>query len=46
MIELSGSDYIGGPSSRGNQMKFKRDGYWYILIMEAVSCRIRHLIIR
>ena len=29
MIELSGSDYIGHPSSRGNQLKFKRDGYWY-----------------
>ena len=29
MIELSGSDYIGRPSSRGNQLKFKRDGYWY-----------------
>ena len=29
MIELSGNDYIGRPSSKGNQMKFERDGYWY-----------------
>ena len=31
MIELSRSDYInpGRPSSKGNQMKFERDGYWY-----------------